>query len=414
MAKHSETPKGATAGSSGQARPLPPIWLMGMGQIPLGAISAITVVTVPQLLAANHVPEPQIATITSIALIPGFAAFLLCPLLDWRFRRRTYAIAMVVLGALCQFAALLCVRDLTLLTILLFAGFMAIALSVAAIGGWFGNLVRTEDKAALGAWFAVANIGGVGVVATVAIFLLRDLPYALGAALLSLPILAALPLFLWISCPPADRRLASESFRAFAADVLALLRQPSVLWTLPLFLAPSASFALTNTLGGLGRDFNTSEKMVALLGGLGAAVAGLAGGFLAQGLAQRTKPRSLYLIVGLVGAAFTLSLIMMARTPAVFGIAMLGENLFQAAAFSVGNIIILRTIGHENPLAATQFGLLNAAYVVPIAYMQAIDGQAYGAGGANGSFLADASISGVVCLLLALLLWIWRRKIPAI
>ncbi len=151
--------------------------------------------------------------------------------------------------------------------------------------------------------------------------------------------------------PTADRKLARESFAAFVRDVLALLRRPSVLWTLPLFLAPSASFALTNTLGGLGNDFHTSEKLVALLGGLGATAAGVTGGLLMQAVAQRAKPRPLYLMVGLVGAAFTASLILMARTPATFGLAMLGENFFQAAAFSVGNIIILRTIGHDNPLA---------------------------------------------------------------
>jgi len=32
-----------------------------------------------------------------------------------------------------------------------------------------------------------------------------------------------------------------------------------VLWTLLLFLAPAAAFSLTNILGGLGRDFATSE-----------------------------------------------------------------------------------------------------------------------------------------------------------
>ena len=395
------------------ARPLP-IWLMGMGQIPLGATGAITLITTPQLLAANHVPEPVIATVTSIALIPGFAAFLLAPLLDWRFRRKTYAMVFAALGAMFQLAALLCIRDLTLLTTFLFLGFMSIALSTAAVGGWFGNMVPTEDKAALGSWFAVANIGGGGVVATLAIPLLRDLPYALGAVLLSVPILLTLLLFWRVACPPADRKLARESFAAFVRDVLALLRQPSVLWTLPLFLAPSASFALTNTLGGLGNDFHTSEKLVALLGGLGATAAGVVGGLLMQAVAQRSKPRPLYLMVGLVGAAFTASLILMARTPTTFGLAMLGENFFQAAAFSVGNIIILRTIGHDNPLAATQFGLLNAAYVVPIAYMQAMDGQAYGSGGANGSFLADAGVSGVVCVMLALVFWLWRRKVPAI
>ncbi|MGH7024288.1 MAG: MFS transporter [Caulobacteraceae bacterium] len=395
-------------------RPLPPIWLMGMGFLPLGASGSVLVITIPQLLAANHVPEPQIASITAMALLPGFISFLITPLVDWRFSRRAYAIVFAALAGLSTFAGLVFIRDLPLLTGLLFVSGIAIGLCVSAVGGWFGNLTRTEDKASLGAWFTVANFGAGGLVATGAIYLLRDLPYVLGAALLSLTIVAALPLYLWVECPPADDRLASESVRDFARDVLALLRRPTVLWTLALFLAPSASFALTNVLAGLGRDFHTSEKLVGLIGGLGVTVAGIVGSLMVPVLSKRVAPRTLYLLVGGVGAAFTLSLIPLGRAPATFGLAMLGENLFQAGAFSAANVITLRTVGHDNPLAATQFGLLTAATQLPLTYMQAIDGQAYGNGGANGSFLADAVISGGACLILALILWVWRRRIPAV
>ena len=123
-------------------------------------------------------------------------------------------------------------------------------------------------------------------------------------------------------------------------------------------------------------------------------------------------PRPLYLLVGGGGALFTLALILLHRTPATFGLAMLGENVFQAAAFSVANVITLRTIGHDNPLAATQFGLLTGATVLPLSYMQAIDGGAYGLGGVSGSYLADALISGGACALLALVLWLLRAVDP--
>jgi MFS transporter, PAT family, beta-lactamase induction signal transducer AmpG len=397
-----------------QARTLPPIWLMGFGFLPLGASGAVMVITVPQLLAANHVPEQQIASVTAIALTPGFISFALAPLLDWRFTRRAYAIVLAVIGALFTFAALLAVPNVNLVTAMLFSSNMAISLCVSAVGGWFGNVTRTEDKGALGAWFTVSNVGAGGLVAALAIYLLRELPYAFGAALVSLLVVAALPLFIWTDCPPADGRLASESFRDFVRDVLALLRRPTVLWTLLLFLLPSASFALTNILGGVGHDFATSEKMVGLIGGMGVAVAGVVGSLLVPGLAKRVAPRPLYLLVGGAGAAFTLILILLHRTPATFGLAMLGENVFQAAAFSVANVITLRTIGHDNPLAATQFGLLTGATVVPLSYMQSIDGGAYGFGGVTGSYLADALISGGACVLLALVLWLLRRGIPVI
>jgi len=386
---------------------------MGFGLLPLGASGAVMLITVPQLLAANHVPEQQIASITAFGLMPGFFSFILAPLLDWRFSRQVYAIAFAVLGALCTFAALLFIRDLALVAGFLFAMNLAISLSTAAVGGWFGNLTRTEDKSTLGAWFTVANLGGGGLVAAMAIYLLRDLPYAVGAGLLSLVVVAALPLLFWVPCPPADGRLASESFREFARDLMALLRSRLVLLTLLLFLMPAASFALTNTLGGLGRDFSTSEKMVGLITGTGVAIAGVAGSLLIPRLSTWIPPRPLYLLVGGGGAAFTLILALLPHTSTTFGLALLGENVFQAAAFSVQNIIMLRIIGHDNPLAATLFGLFTAATILPLSCMQIIDGQAYGLGGVNGSYLADALVSGGACAALALLLWFLRRTIPA-
>ena len=84
---------------------------------------------------------------------------------------------------------------------------------------------------------------------------------------------------------------------------------------------------------------------------------------------------------------------------------MVGENGFQAASFSVQYAIILRTIGENNPFAATQFALLSAATMVPLTYMQAIDGNAYGIGGLAGSYLADGLLSFGASAALALLFW---------
>jgi PAT family beta-lactamase induction signal transducer AmpG len=393
-------------------RPLPPIWLMGFGFIPLGVNGTILLITVPQLLAANHVPEQQIASITAIGLFPSFGSFVLGPLLDWRFSRRTYAIALTIICAVCGFGALACINNLPLLTALLFLATLAVSLVVAAVGGWFGNIVETDQKGALGAWLNVANAAGFGVAAAIAMSLLRGLPYVLGAGILSSFVLLALPLYWVVPCPPADRRLASESIREFSRDVLALLKRPSVLWTLLIFLLPAASFALTNTLGGMGRDFHTSEAMVGLLGGVGSSGAGVVGSLLIPKLERFIAPRPLYLLVGTFGAVFTLGLAALPHNPATFGAAMLAENFFQGAAFSVQNVIILRTIGHNNPLAATQFGLLTAALAAPLIYMQVIDGNAYGLfGGVNGSYLADALVSGAFCLILGLVIWFFRAMI---
>ncbi len=56
---------------------------------------------------------------------------------------------------------------------------------------------------------------------------------------------------------------------------------------------------------------------------------------------------------------------------------MLGDNLFQPLGFAVSNVIALNSLGEDNPLAATQFGLLFASSAVPLTYMQLIDGAVF-------------------------------------
>jgi hypothetical protein len=73
-------------------------------------------------------------------------------------------------------------------------------------------------------------------------------------------------------------------------------------------------------------------------------------------------------------------------------------------------MIIFDTIGKNNPLAATQFAVLNAALLIPATYMQELDGIGYGWGGLTGNLLMDASLSLVTCGTLALGLSLLRRR----
>lgn len=106
---------------------------------------------------------------------------------------------------------------------------------------------------------------------------------------------------------------------------------------------------------------------------------------------------------------------MLCRAPWSFGLAITGENLFQALAFAAGNAISFEVIGPENPLAATLFTLFMAATNLPIVYMAYIDGRGYDVDGVTGGFLADAGISIAVCLFLSWALPRWRRgsAVPA-
>jgi PAT family beta-lactamase induction signal transducer AmpG len=390
---------------------LPPLWVLALVYTLIGTSGAVALITVPQLLEARGVPEPTIANVTAIALIPSFAAFLVSPILDVRFSRRTWAIALALLTATASYVALMSLGNLALLEAALFVTVLTAQLYVAAVGGWIGSLVGRDADTGLGAWFGAASIGGFGVAAIVGITLIRALPGGLGAALLCLALLLPLTVGLWLPAPPPDGRLARESFAQFFADIGQLVRRPSVVGTLILFAPPAASFALTNQLGGVGHQFGASEQFVGVIAGVGVTLAGIGGSLIMPPIARRMPLRWLYLAVGTAGAGFTLTLLLLPRTPLVFAIALIGENIAQSAAFAVQYAIILREMGKDNPLAATQFAVLQAATALPITYMQWIDGRAYAAGGVNASFVADAGLGLAACAGLALFLRL-RRPNP--
>ena len=87
------------------------------------------------------------------------------------------------------------------------------------------------------------------------------------------------------------------------------------------------------------------------------------------------------------------------------GLAFLGENLFQAAAFATAYAIIFDVIGKGNPLAATIFAVLTNALNFPIFYMEIVDGHGFDWNGITGAFLFDAVVSGGVCILLWIVLF---------
>lgn len=388
---------------------LPPIWVMGMTNATFGMMGSFSVVVVPQMLAALGVPGGRIAAITATITSPAFWVFILAPMLDVRLRRRTYALIFAALTAAAAGFTIVHHQNVVVVEVVMTAGFTAAALYQGAVGGWMGSLVAHEQDSSLGIWFTVANIGASSVMILLTGSMLHRWPPrvvgAMVAALLALPAI----LFLFIPAPPPDRTLARESFARFWRAVAALLRRREVLIALALFVLPSASFTLTNVLAGVGRDFSASEHTVSLFATLATFVGGLGGSFLLQPLAKKFALRPLYLGIGLAGAAFTLSLLLLPRAPGTFGLAITGENIFQSLAFAAGMAISFEVMGPGNPLAATLFTLLNSAVCLPITYMGFIDGKGYDWSGITGSFVTDAGLSIAACTLLAFLLLRLRR-----
>ena len=391
-------------------RHVAPIWLMGMANLPFGLYAGFVTVPLPQLLAAQHVPETKIAAITGAVFSAGFWALFAGPMLDVRFSRRWYATVFAALAGICLMVAMWESSHLRVLEVSMVAGYVAVAISSNALFGWLACLVTHEDEGKLSSWSQVANFIGNGAMALAAGELVRVIPVRAAAALLGLAVMAPVAIFLAMPEPGDERRLVGESFRSFYGELKAVLKRREVWLALALFVAPPGAFALTDVLGGLGADFHASARMVSAMGGAGMTLAGVAGSLLLMPLARWMPLRPLYLAIGAAGAAFTAVLIFLPHTPATFGVAMVAENVFQAVAFTCAVAICFETIGRNNPLAATQFSVLSGVTVLPIVYMQMIDGRAYDWRGVTGAYGADAGIGLVACALLGVMLLVMHRR----
>jgi PAT family beta-lactamase induction signal transducer AmpG len=387
-----------------------PVWLMGLTNIAYGFYGGIVAFAIPQLLSNRHVPESAIAGLTAIAFSPGFWAFLFSPMLDVRFSRRWYAVALAAVASIALVLAMLNLDHFVFLEVALTIGFLAAYLYQSAIGGWLSSITTTEEENTVSVWITIANVGGFGVMAMVCDQLVRRLSPLTVALLLGALVMLPTLVFPFMPAPGPDRRLAKESFTQFFGDLVQLVKRREVLIAVVLFVIPAGTFSLTNFLGGLGNDFHASPGFVGVVAGAGVAAGGIAGCFLFPPLSRLLPLRWLYLTIGLIGGLLTASFILLPHTPASFAAVLIGENLIQSLAITNSMGIIFETIGRDNPLASTTFCFLGSAYGLPITYMLYVDAFGYRHGGVGGSLAVDAA-AGIIASVLfgAMLLWLTRR-----
>jgi PAT family beta-lactamase induction signal transducer AmpG len=394
---------------------VPPVWVLGMAGLSFGLVGGYVAFALPQALAARHVPEPSIAAASAIALSPSMYSFLLSPILDVWWSRRTYAILLWVLAAVLTAASTLLLDHLLAVEIVAALGYAVNQLAYAALGGWLSTICGRDQENSVSAWLTVSNIAGFGVFAIVGGELLRNLAPGPAAALIALLILAPLGILPWIPAPGPDRRLVGESFGQFLGDLWTLIRRREVLIAIVLFVAPCGTFSLTNMVAGFGADFSVSPRIVGLLGGAGVTVAGVFGSLMLPPLAKRMPLRALYLSIGVGGALFTMLMLLLPHVPSTFAFLILGENAVQSCAIACSLGITFETIGERNPLAATNYAVLCAAYNVPITYMLLVDGSGYERWGVAGALAVDAAVGLLACLALGLLIAaLGHRRAPRI
>ena len=390
---------------------IPPIWILALPWLTFGMLTGFIIVTLPQLLAPRGVTGGRIAVAVAVILSPMFWNFIFAPLIDVGFKRRTYALVFGVLAVAVTALTVMYPVGIGQVEVMMLGAFLSGCMFQSAIGGWMGSLVEKDQDSPLGAWSTIYNICGGGAGILISGAATRDLPPGPAAALIFATFLAPLLVFPWVPALPPEGSRVHESVGRFKRDLVALLGRSDVVVALCLFALPSASFALSNTLGSWSGTFHAAPAFVSRISGAGLILGGVAGCALVPFAARRLPLRPLYLAIGCVGAVFTLSLLLLPRVSTTFAVAFVGETFFSSAAIATAAAVIFEVIGPGNALAATTYALLIAAMNLPIDYMEFIDARGYDWSGITGAFITDALISGGACVLLAVVFR--RRLLPA-
>ena len=195
---------------------------MGLTDVTFGMVTTFSVTTVPQILANQGVPGGHIAAITAIILSPGWWAFLFAPILDVRFRRRTYALVLGFLAAITTAFIAFDHHNLHAVEIAAFTGSVAVSFYQGAVGGWMGSLIEKGQDGLLSSWFIAAGIAAGGIMAMAGEPVILHWPPVLAAALMFVIVALPMAFFIVIPSPEPDKLLAGESFGRFGREVFSL------------------------------------------------------------------------------------------------------------------------------------------------------------------------------------------------
>ena len=374
-------------------------------------MNGFVAVALATLLTGRGVSNAREATITALILTPSYLSFLLTPLVDCGMSRRAWAMLLAVGGALCLGTGVLLTpaasangghgAGANLLIVVLLLGYLCTQMYSSTIGGMVPNLVEPARQSAASAWLNIAYLGLTGACGYLSVLEIHHLSPRLAALVIPLPILlSASPLLFTAKEDRAPKRVGS-AMRELGRNLLLSARQRSYWFALLVFIVPSATFAMQNLFGGIGRDFGVSDDRTALISGVVLAVACIAGAAIGGPLSNRYDRRLLFIAPAMIaglGSIAMIALLDRGIAPAtVFLAGVCFYNVMAGINYTATSALVFQIVGRNNPLSATQYAICIAACNAAIAGAVALDGSGstlHGHwAGARGELLVDALLS---------------------
>jgi PAT family beta-lactamase induction signal transducer AmpG len=214
-------------------------WLFGVASVPYGGFNGVVAVALPYLLRRHGVPVERIAAIAALVQAPTIWYFLWAPVVDVRFRRRTWVMTLAVASAACSTLAL--GREggpIRSLTVLLVAASIFSQPISSAIGGLVSSVMPNALRGRTAGWSQAGILGGGVAAGGLAVWLAANASAAVTA--LSVGLFIAAPAFIVLAIdepPPSDDGWGSHLSRIFR-EVLTMLKRREVWLGFAFFLSP--------------------------------------------------------------------------------------------------------------------------------------------------------------------------------
>ncbi|HWB83728.1 MAG TPA: MFS transporter [Bryobacteraceae bacterium] len=397
-------------------RRVPPAWLVGASQLPFGVTCGFVITALPFLLTKAGVSVDRVATVSATVMSPTFWGFLVTPLVDVGFSRRTYVLLTAAISACCVFGALwrLTPSHLGWFTALLLVGELSIVVFSNASAGWMSEFVPDETRGRVGGWINAANLGAGALGAMISLELAEKFALPIVGLVLAASIFLPVLTVLWFPAPHRPKLRMREILSGTLRNVWQVSKTRECLLGFALFLSPASCAAAINLFSGLGKDFRTDPQWVIWVTGAGCAISSSIGALVGGYLADRIRRSSAYLFAGISGALIALAMAFVPHGPASFTAGVLAYNATAGISYAAFTALGLQLVGKDHPAASTQFALFGAAANGAIVYMTWVDGQGYRLFGARGLLFVDALASLCAATILLLVLRRAGRLVRAV
>jgi PAT family beta-lactamase induction signal transducer AmpG len=251
----------------------PPLWLFSIMEMPYGVISGVIRMLLPFLLRQSGLGLSRVGAIIALVSLPGTFCFLYAPIVDLWIRRRTWLISVASASAICCGAGIWFLRIASPgIVTTLFSSACAFAMLVsAATGGLMSALLHGQERARVGGWVQVGNLGaasmGDGLLLMLASRYGNQVLEVVAVVLIMSPALAALavrePL------PVRDETRYKAHLLIMARDFKQTFFCKRNLPAMLLLVSPIGSGAMSTLMGGLTREYGATLDQLAFARGYG-------------------------------------------------------------------------------------------------------------------------------------------------